>query len=327
MTAVRSDAAFSELVAPWRADVQAHCYRMLGSLHDAEDATQETLLRGWRSIDTFEGRSSPRTWLMRIATNVCIDSAGRSGARAVPMDLSAPSPRAVPDGRPRTDVAWLQPYPDLALGDVRESPHARYELKESVELAFITALQRLPANQRAALLLFDVLGFSAREVADIMGTSTASVNSALQRARTIISTDRPELSQQQNLRALADPGLTRVVAAFIDAVERADTEALIGLLTEDATWSMPPLPHWYRGHDAIRDFLNRMALRADWRRVPTWANGQPAVAGYLAGPDTGAYTAYVIDVLTLRGGRIAEVTAFIDADLFPFFGLPAVLPR
>lgn len=322
----KADTAFSEMVTPWRADVQAHCYRMLGSLHDAEDATQETFLRGWRSIDRFEGRSSPRTWLMRIATNVCIDSATRSGARAVPMDLSQASQQAVPHGQPRTDVAWLQPYPDEALGDLQPSPHARYELKESVELAFITALQRLPTNQRAALLLFDVLGFSAREVAEIMCTSTASVNSALQRARSIVSSDRPDRSLQQNLRALADPGLTRLVAAYVDAVERGDTEAVIALLTEDATWSMPPLSHWYRGQDAIRDFLNRMGLLPDWRRVPTRANGQPAVAGYLLDPHTGTHKAYVIDVLTLRGELIADVTSFIDAELFPFFNLPAALP-
>lgn len=321
-----SSTAFSDLVAPLRADVHAHCYRMLGSLHDAEDATQETMLRGWRSISTFEGRSSPRTWLMRIATNVCIDSATRSSARAVPMDLGPASPRAVPDGQPRFDIAWVQPYPDQALSGVQASPHARYELMESVELAFITALQRLPANQRAALLLFDVLGFSAREVAAIMATSPASVNSALQRARSLIGSHTPEISQQQNLRALEDRALSQLVTAYTTAVERGDTEAIIALLTRDATWSMPPLQSWYRGHESIRDFLNRMALLPSWRHRTTHANGQPAIAGYRWDPSQRTYTAYVIDVLTLRDGLIDGVTAFIDDTLFPTFNLPATLP-
>ncbi len=321
----RTEATFDDLVAPWRSEVLAHCYRMLGSLHDAEDATQETMLRGWRSFGTFEGRSSSRTWLIRIATNVCIDSATRSGARALPMDLSPAAARAVPDGRPRSDIAWLQPYPDRLLVDLQPTPSARYELKESVELAFVAALQRLPPNQRAALLLFDVLGLPAAEVARIMATSTASVNSALQRARSLVTTEMPDPNQQHNLRALGDPALSRVVNAFIDAVERGDTEALVALLAQDATWSMPPLIHWYRGQVSIRDFLNRMALRADWRRVPTHANGQVAVAGYLWDPAAGVYAAYVIDVLGLRGSLIADVTSFIDAAIFPAFGLPLEL--
>jgi len=209
---------------------------------------------------------------------------------------------------------------------VQASPHARYELMESVELAFITALQRLPANQRAALLLFDVLGFSAREVADILATSPAAVNSALQRARSLISSQTPEISQQQNLRALDDPALSRLVTAYTTAVEHGDTEAVIALLTKDATWSMPPLPSWYRGHESIRDFLDRMALVPEWRHRTTRANGQPAVAGYLWDGNRRIYAAYVIDVLTVRDGLIDGVTAFIDGTLFPAFNLPTALP-
>lgn len=320
-----SSTVFNDLLAPLRADVHAHCYRMLGSLHDAEDATQETMLRAWRSIGTFEGRSSPRTWLIRIATNVCIDSATRSSARAVPMDLCPASPRAVPDGQPRLDIAWVQPYPDQALSGVQSSPHARYELMESVELAFITALQLLPANQRAALLLFDVLGFSAREVATIMATSPASVNSALQRARSLVASHTPDVSQQQNLRGLGDRALSELVNAYTTAVERGDSEAIIALLTKDATWSMPPLPSWYRGHESIRDFLNRMALLPSWRHQTTHANGQPAIAGYRWDPSQRTYTAYVIDVLTFRDGLIDGVTAFIDDTLFPNFNLTSTL--
>ncbi len=317
---------FSERFAPLRGEVHSHCYRMLGSLHDADDATQEVMLRAWRSIGTFAGRSSPRTWLMRIATNVCLDFAGRATARAVPMDLGPASPHAVPDGRPRAEIAWVQPYPDRELAGLQGSPHARYELWESVELAFITALQHLPANQRAALLLFDVLGFSAREIADLMATSPASVNSALQRARALLATLNPDPSQQRALSTLGDPALSDLVSAYVAATERGDAPALIALLTEDATWSMPPLASWYRGHVAVRDFLERMALVRPWAHLRTHANGQPAVAGYLWQPDERVYRAYGIDVFTVRDGLICAVTTFIDDSLFARFNLPPVLP-
>lgn len=317
---------FSEHFAPLRGEVHAHCYRMLGSLHDADDATQEVMLRAWRSIGTFAGRSSPRTWLMRIATNVCLDFAARTTARAVPMDLGPASSHAVPDGRPRADIDWIQPYPDRALAGLQGSPHARYELLESVELAFITALQHLPVNQRAALLLFDVLGLSAREIADLMATSPASVNSALQRARALLATLNPDPSQQPALRAFGDPALSELVSAYVAATERGDARALIALLTEDATWSMPPLASWYRGHTSIRDFLERMALVRPWTHLRTHANGQPAVAGYLWQPDERIYTAYGIDVFTISDGLICAVTTFIDDSLFAPFNLPPVIP-
>ena len=320
------DEAFRRLVEPLQGELHAHCYRMLGSLHDAEDALQEALLRAWRGIGRFEGRSSVRSWLYRIATNACLDAIGRRGRRALPLDLGPAAEQAMVDDQPLTDVAWLEPYPDQAVADGRAVPHARYEQRESVELAFVAALQHLPGNQRAALLLFEVLGFSAREVAETLETTTASVNSALQRARKVVHELQPERSQQQTLRSLGDARLREVVTQYTSALERGDADALVALLTADATWSMPPLPSWYQGHAAITDFLVRMPLRVRWRHLPVRANGQQAVACYLWDEQVGAFVGRIIDVLTLRDDRIAAVTAFMDEGLFPRFALPETLP-
>jgi len=308
--------AFARLVEPLRRELHAHCYRMLGSVHDADDATQDALLRAWRGIGRFEGRSSVRSWLYSIATNTSLDVIDRRGRRALPVDLGPSADHAVVDDQPLIDVAWLEPYPETAV-----------EQRESVELAFVAALQHLPGNQRAALLLFEVLGFSAREVADAMETTVASVNSALQRARRILDEKRPAQSQQQTLRTLGDLRLRDVVAQYTSALRRGDAGALIALLAEDASWTMPPLPHWYQGHDAVTDFLVRMPLRESWRHLPTTANGQLALGCYRWDEEAGAHVGWVIDVLTLDAdGRIAEVTAFIDATLFPRFGLPVTFP-
>ena len=318
--------AFRRLVEPLQGDLRAHCYRMLGSLHDAEDALQDALLRAWRGIGRFEGRSSVRSWLYKIATNSCLDAIARRGKRALPVDLGPAAEQAMVDDQPLTDVAWLEPFPDEAFAEERAAPHARYEQRESVELAFVAAMQHLPGNQRAALLLFEVLGFSAREVAETLDTTTASVNSALQRARKVVHELRPEQSQQQTLRALGDARLRELVTSYATALEEGDADTLIAMLTADATWSMPPLPSWYRGHAAIRDLLVRLPLRERWRHLPVQANGQQAVACYIWDEQAGAFVGRVIDVLTLRGDRIAAVTAFIDEGLFPRFGLPATLP-
>jgi RNA polymerase sigma-70 factor, ECF subfamily len=320
------DEAFRRLVAPLQRELQAHCYRMLGSLHDAEDALQDALLRAWRGIDRFEGRSSVRSWLYKIATNTCLDAIARRGRRALPIDLGPAAEQTVVDDQPLTDVAWLEPYPDTAVTDGRAAPHARYEQRESVELAFVAAVQHLPGNQRAALLLFEVLGFSAREVAETLDTTTASVNSALQRARKVVHELRPEQSQQQTLRALGDARLRELVTGYARALEEGDADTLVAMLTADATWSMPPIPSWYRGHAAITDFLVRLPLRERWRHLPVRANGQQAVACYIWDEEAGAFVGRIIDVLTLRGDRIAAVTAFIDEGLFPRFGLPETLP-
>ena len=318
--------AFRRLVGPLQGELQAHCYRMLGSLHDAEDALQDALLRAWRGIDRFEGRSSVRSWLYRIATNACLDSIARRGRRALPIDLGPSVEHAAVDDQPLTDVAWLGPYPDSGVAVGRAAPHARYEQRESVELAFVAALQHLPPNERAALLAREVLGFSAQETADALETTTAAVNSALQRARRFADERLPEQSQQAALRSLGDARLRKLVGAYTDALERGDVDALLALLGEDATWSMPPLPEWYRGHEAIAGFLAAGPFRVRWRHAATVANGQPAVGCYAWNADRGVFAAAVIDVLDLRGEGIAAVTAFLDGDLFPRFGLPRELP-
>jgi RNA polymerase sigma-70 factor (ECF subfamily) len=322
------DAAFTRLVAPLRRELHAHCYRMLGSTHDADDALQDALVRAWRGLARFEGRSSLRSWLYRVATRTSLDVVEARGRRAMPVDLGPSSDRAVMVDPPRTEIAWLGPYPDDGLGVGPARPDARYEQREAVELAFVAALQHLPGNQRAALLLFEVLGFSAAEIAETMQTSVASVNSALQRARAIVTDRIPARSQQQTLRTLGDERLREIVSVYATALERGDADALVALLTEDVTWSMPPLAHWYRGLDAVTDFLVRvpMGLCGSWRHRVVTANGQPALGLYLRAGDTGPHEGHSITVLTLRGDRIAEVTSFLGAGHLTRFGLPASLP-
>jgi RNA polymerase sigma-70 factor (ECF subfamily) len=322
------DAAFTRLVEPLRRELHAHCYRMLGSAHDADDALQDALLRAWRGLARFEGRSSLRSWLYTVATRTCLDTLEHRGRRALPMDLGPSSDRAVIGDAPLSEVAWLGPYADAALVDGQAGPDTRYEQREAVELAFVAALQHLPGNQRAALLLFEVLGFSAAEIATMMDTSTTSVNSALARARKIIAQKVPSPTQQQTLREIDDARVREVVAGYSAALERGDADALIALLTEDVTWSMPPLAHWYHGLEAVTDFALQVPLTScgSWRHLPTSANGQPAVGCYLWNDDAGAHLAWSITVLTLRGEHVAEITTFIGPDLFTPFGLPTSLP-
>jgi RNA polymerase sigma-70 factor (ECF subfamily) len=319
------DDAFTRLVEPLRRDLHAHCYRMLGSTYDADDALQDALVRAWRGISRFEGRSSLRSWLYTVATRTCLDTVETRGKRALPVDLGPSSDRAFIGDTPLTDVAWLSPYPDV---DLTDSPGARYEQREAIELAFVAALQHLPGNQRAALLLFEVLGFSAAEIATMMDTSTASVNSALQRARRIVTEKIPARTQQQTLRELDSTRLRKIVAGYASALERGDAEALVALLTEDVTWSMPPLPHWYSGLEAVTDFAVRVPLTGcgSWRHLPTSANSQPAVGCYLWNEDAGTHVGWSINVLTLRGEQIAEVTSFVGREHFATFGLPDAQP-
>ena len=286
---------------------------------------QEALLRAWRALPRFEGRSSLRTWLYTVATRTCLDLVTGRGRRALPVDLGPASDHAVPGSVAAEHVRWLGPYPDAALAAGPATPDARYEQREAVELAFVAALQHLPGNQRAALLLFDVLGFTAAEIAAMMGTTTGSVNSALARARRVVAERVPARSQQRTLRTLGDARLREIVAGYATALENGDADALVALLTEDVTWSMPPLPHWYAGRDAVLDFARTMPLTScgSWRHATVAANGQPAVANYLRAGDTGPYLPWSITVLTVRDGRIAQLTSFLDSTLFPVFGLPA----
>jgi RNA polymerase sigma-70 factor (ECF subfamily) len=321
------NAAFTRLVAPLRRELHAHCYQMLGSTHDADDALQDALLRAWRGLERFEGRSSLRSWLYTVSTRTCLDLIESRGKRALPVDLGPSIDHAVLTAAPLTDVAWLGPYPNAGLADGPAGPGARYEQREAVELAFVAALQHLPGNQRAALLLFDVLGFSTAEIASIMDTTTASVNSALQRARQIVAERIPTPSQQQSLRKIGDTRLREIVAAFSAALERGDADALVALLTADVTWSMPPLPHWYHGLAAVTDFAVQVPLTRcpSWRHLPTSANGQPAVAFYVGNDHASVHHSWSITVLTLRGEHIAEITSFLGGEHFASFGLPATL--
>jgi RNA polymerase sigma-70 factor (ECF subfamily) len=319
------ETAYEELVEPHRAELHAHCYRMLGSVHDAEDALQDALMRAWRALPRFEGRSSPRTWLYRIATNSSLRLIERRPKRVLPIDYGPASAGDEHWGEPLVESVWIEPYPDEQLADGHAAPDARYEQRESVELAFVAALQHLPARQRAALILREVLGFSAQEVAEALDTTVQSVNSALQRARKTVDDRLPKRSQQVTLRALGDERVRELVETYADALERGDLDAVLALLTEDAAWSMPPMPHWYRGHAAIAGFMRQGPITVDWRHLPTRANGQVAVGCYAWKDETRTYRAEVLDVLTLRDGAIAEVTAFIGEDVVPRFGLPVEL--
>jgi len=310
------DEAFTRLVEPLRPELHAHCYRMLGSSHDADDALQDALLRAWRGLSRFEGRSSMRTWLYTVATHTCLDAVRGKGRRAMPVDLGPSSAHAMLEDSTLSEIAWLAPYPDVS-----------YEQREGVELAFVAALQHLPGNQRAALLLFEVLGFSAAEIAEIMRTSTTSVNSALARARKVVAEKVPARTQQQTLREVGDARVSEIVGDFMTALEQGDADTFVALLTEDVTWSMPPRSAWYHGIDAVMDFAVRVPLTTcgSWRHLPTTANGQPAVAAYLWDEAAGKHQAWSINVLTLRGRLVSELTAFIGREHFELLGLPLAL--
>ena len=309
------EGAFERLVEPFRGELHAHCYRMLGSLHDAEDALQEAMLRAWRGLGRFEGRSSLRSWLYTIATNTCLNAIARRPKRVLPVDYGAASDPHDAPGEPIVESVWIEPYPDEMLGleDGLAAPEARYEMRESVELAFVAALQHLPANQRAVLVLREVLGFSAKEVAESLDTSVASVNSALQRARAAVEERVPEQTQQATLRALGDKDLRELVDRYVDAWERCDVEAFAAMLAEDATFAMPPLASWYQGRDGIAQWAAGWPLSGAWRwrTVFTRANGQPALAFYAWDDGEQAYMPFALNVLTLRGSSFFHVTAFV----------------
>ncbi len=296
-----SEEEFRRRVEPHRAELLAHCYRMLGSVHDAEDALQDALLRAWRALPRLQGQGALRSWLYRIATNASLDVIERR--------------------RRRVEV---DPFPDAELDAEAPGPEARYELREGVELAFVAALQHLPGTQRAALILRDVLGFRAAEVAEMLETSVDSVNSALSRARGTVSERLPERSQQATLRELGDERVRRLVERYMDALDRGDVETMMAMLAEDAIWSMPPLAEAYEGHAAIREFLVDGPLRYEWRHVATRASGQLAVGCYCW--DGERYRAAVLDVLTVRDDRLAAVTSYPDGAIFARFGLPDQFP-
>jgi RNA polymerase sigma-70 factor, ECF subfamily len=322
---------------------------MLGSVHDAEDALQETLIRAWRGAAGLREGSSARSWLYSIATNVCLTEIERRRKRGLPYDFGAASEGQVPPGHPLTESEWIEPYPSSRLNAGKASPEARYEQLESIELAFIAAVQHLGANQRAVLMLRDVLGFSSQETATMLSTSVASVNSALQRARTTLAEKVPAQTQQASLRSMGEAQLAELVDRYIQAWERNDVPAFASMLAEDATFAMPPLSIWYSPRSEVVEWAKRYSINGEWRwkAIATVANAQPALAFYAWDDATATHQPFALNVLSLRAdGLITDVTAFIvrgtdapeeDAyvrfpdqpmharlgDLYERFGLPA----
>jgi len=318
--------AFRELTEPYRRELQVHCYRMLGSFQDAEDALQDTLLAAWQGLEGFQERASLRTWLYRIATNRCLN-ARRSASRRPAKEWNVPNVEP-PEPTRLGEIVWLEPFPDVLLEgaiDAPLGPEARYEQTESISLAFVTALQVLPPRQLAVLVLRDVLGFHADEVADMLGTTIASVNSALKRARAGLQRKLPPTTHREPPPAPDSPSEDAIVAKFVRAWESADLDALVALLTDDVFISMPPMPFEYEGRDVVARFcaaIFRAGRRFDL--VPTRANGQPAFGAYLRAP-TGISHWTGLYVLTLTGDRISAMTRF-DNSVLPSFGLPRTLP-
>jgi RNA polymerase sigma-70 factor (ECF subfamily) len=320
---------YGEQLEPYRRELYAHCYRMLGSVHDAEDAVQETLLRAWRGLERFEGRSSLRNWLYTIATNVCLRMIERRPARVLPIDYGPAADPHVPIGLPLVESVWVEPVPDARLGLTGgfAGPEARYEQREAVELAFIAALQHLPARQRAVLILRDVLGFSAKEVGQTLAMRPAAVDSALQRAHKTVDERLPQQSQQTALQALSDDELRAIADRFMDAWERTDVDSVVALLAHDAILAMPPWPSWYSGRGAIAAFLHAVPLAPGrrWSMRPTRANGQIAFGHYAWDESDHVFVARGICMLTLDGAQIANITSFLEPDLLAHFALPAML--
>jgi RNA polymerase sigma-70 factor (ECF subfamily) len=302
---------------------------MLGSVHDAEDALQETLLNAWRALPRFEGRSSLKSWLYKIATNACLKAIERRPRRVLPIDYGPAADPHDPLAQPLVESVWLEPYPDrgVELEDRLASPVARYEQRESIELAFVAALQHISARQRAVLILRDVLGYSARETAETLEMTPAAVDTALQRAHKTVDERLPERSQQATLRALGDERLREIVHGFVDAWERADVDSIVAMLAHDATITMPPQPTWYRGRDAVAIFLRTVALTGGtrWRLLPVSANGQVAFGEYRWHETTGGFVAEAVTLLTIADALVADITAFRGPELFAHFGLPARL--
>jgi RNA polymerase sigma-70 factor, ECF subfamily len=316
---------FAQLTDQFRAELLVHCYRMLGSVQDAEDQVQETLLRAWRSQDSFEGRASLRTWLYRIATNACLRAMENRERRPLPSGLGAPGDDpAGPIAPPASEVSWLEPFPDALLRPESADPAAVTAARSGLRLALIAALQQLPVRQRTVLILRDVLGWRAAEAAELLGVSVTAVNSALQRAREQLQRTGPAAEE---IREPAGPADRALVDRYAAAIENADVTALVALLHEDATFEMPPMATWFRGRDDIGRFLQARILTAPGLHttVPAAANGQPALAIYRR-DDDGTSRAHAIQVLSLGRSGIAGIVAFVDPGLFPAFGLPAELP-
>jgi RNA polymerase sigma-70 factor (ECF subfamily) len=322
---------FERLAEPFRREIKLHCYLMLGSVHEAEDVVQETYLRAWRGFNGFDGRGSFRAWLYRIATNACLDAlSSRKNLQRVLPDQRAAATTQMPNGVPATDVAWLEPYPDQYLEGIADdapNPEARYASREAVQLAFVAVIQQLPPRQRAVILLCDVLGWSAAEAATLLGGSTASVNSALQRARETLAKRYP--NGRPPATPPPDEAQQRLIQRYMQAWEGLDLDGFMALLKEDATYTMPPVPQWYAGREAIHAFYGKVwKTYGGFRLRLTGANRQPAFAAYSRDVTGGPWSAHSIHVLSLDRDRIAGLTLFVKPDgprLFEAFGFPLLL--
>jgi RNA polymerase sigma-70 factor (ECF subfamily) len=319
-------ADFARLTDPYRPELLAHCYRMLGSVHDAEDQVQETLLRAWRSFGRFEGRASLRTWLYRIATNTCLRALENRGRRPLPSGLGAPGDDAPdPAATSHGEIHWLEPIPDTLVGADSTDPATIAVSRASLRLALVAALQYLPPRQRAVLILRDVLQWPASETADLLGTTTTAVNGLLLRARAALERAAPALD---DLREPTEPERRALLDRYAAAFENADASTLSRLLRQDAVFEMPPAPAWFAGRESITQFLRTRVLHrpGGFKLVAVAANGQPGFAGYLRGSD-GIYHAHAVQVLTLRAEGIAHIVSFNQPELFAAFGAPPKLPK
>ncbi|MBV9231252.1 MAG: sigma-70 family RNA polymerase sigma factor [Chloroflexi bacterium] len=326
---------FSSLIEPYRQELLLYCYRLLGSLHDAEDLVQETMLRAWQYSATFKGQSSLRTWLYKIATNICLDALKKRQPRKLPVGLTPEADPQFPIAPPWAESTWLEPFPNNWLAEAAEDPAARYSRQESVSLAFLTVLQLLPPRQRAILLLSDVLDWHASEIANLLSISVSAVKSALHRARVTLAKQYHVDEQKRAERLRLDAATQALLERYLRAWEERDVAGLVALMKEDATFTMPPSPSWYQGREAIRTQISThglaLSLQNRWFFLPTGANGGPAFVVYRATGASGPARAFGIQVLTLDFSAssmlIADVTTFLDPSLFPFFGFPPELPE
>lgn len=316
--------AFDGLIGPHRRRLHVHCYRMLGSPQDAEDAVQETLLAAWRGISSFEGRSTLSTWLYQISTRVCLRFIAQRPRRLTSADHGPPLASTAELGPLLGGPVWIEPLPDgewLAEA-MHEAPGETTQLRQSVALAFIAALQHLPGTQRAVLLLREVLEYSAAETAHMLGTTTASVNSALQRAQKSVKDKMPERAQAVELQALESTGVDQLLRDLIDTWERRDVAGFVSLLCEDVRFTMPPLPAWFNGRESVSKFISERMFATPWRLRRLWANGQPGLACYMQHPGTEVFRLGAVNVLAFRAGRISGIHAFLDPVVHRRFDLP-----
>ncbi|MEZ4670631.1 MAG: sigma-70 family RNA polymerase sigma factor [Anaerolineae bacterium] len=320
---------FGQLTEPHRRELKLHCYRMMGSLQEAEDMVQETFLRAWRRRETYEGRASLRAWLYRIATNVCLDMLDKRPQRAVPITYQEVSTLDEPIPPSVMEPIWLEPYPDEWLISDEESPERFLSIRENISIAFVAALHLLPPRQRAILILRDVLELSANEVADLLEITVSAVKSALHRARTTLATAGPALKYGERDGNVVNKVDQDLLDQYVHAWETADVDGLVRMLKEDATFSMPPIPAWYQGHDNIRGLVSKTVFAGPahgrWRLVPTYANGQQAFGLYRVGDVPGVHSAYGIQVLQVEDGKIVDIITFRSPALVAQFGLPESL--